>query len=868
MNRPESSVINALEGKMPGVTVRTTGGGQPGADIGTINVRGIGTGLGGSPASTSPMVIVDGTVASMGEVNSDDIESISVLKDAASAAIYGARASNGVILVTTKKGKKGHVQISYDVYGGLQSINRKPDFLPSWQQASLYNEALANEGSSLRWSDNDIQLFKNGTDVTGAHPNTDWLKLLYSRPGYQQSHVLNISGGDDKTQYMFSIGYFDQQGNVAKTDQQKYNSRFNLNTRINKYFAVDVSLSYLYAPFTQPVSTYATSFSQILRQANRISNTVPYKWGNGAYGYVADGSPMAWLNSPSIDQIQSNTLTGNLGLNWSPVQGLHVKPSFAYRSGISNTQQYVSDIYYYSGGPIGTPLVQTKYQGPNNLTDSNTTGMYTMLQVLADYEKSIHNNNFKLLVGASQEYSKSSYFSAYRMGFLNNAISQLNAAPATGQSVTGTASVWTLQSLFGRLNYNYAEKYLFEANLRYDGSSRFAEGKKWGAFPSLSAGWLISKEDFFQSISNSVNSLKLRASWGRLGNQQISNYPTYSIVSPGQTYSFNQTLMSGLAPTTGANSDIQWETTEISGAGIDAAFLSNKLSVSLDYFNKMTNNILMVLPVAAPYSLSAPYQNAGAMTNKGIELSLGYKDKIGKVNINVSGNMSYIKNEVTDLKGTGPYISGDTYYNVGTPFYSLYGYKCLGIYQNANQVKGSAVLNSTVGPGDLIYQDVNHDGVIDDKDKVNLGTYFPKVTYGFTASANWKNFDITLFFQGDAGVKADGGNLIGQVGPDVQKPTSVFLNAWTPTNPSTTFPRLWIKDASYLRLKNLMVSYNLPKRFTSKIHATNIKVFFSGQNMLTFTKFYKWIDPEQGASASIYNYPQVMVNSIGLNLTF
>jgi TonB-linked SusC/RagA family outer membrane protein len=881
-NRPSTNITNALEGKMPGVTITTTNG-QPGRDGGTITVRGIGTGLGGSPASSGPMVIVDGIVASMGEVNQNDIETISVLKDAASAAIYGARASNGVILITTKKGQKGHLQFTYNVYGGLQSITSKPDFLPSWQQASLYNQALTNEGSKAKWTDADIQSFKDGTDF--LHPNTDWLSLFYSRPGYQQSHTFSVNGGDDKSQYMFSIGYFDQQGNVAKTDYKKYNARFNLNSQLNKFIGANAGLSFLYAPFTEPVSTYATSFSQIIRQINRISNTVPYIYPNGAYGYVADGSPMAWLNSASLNQSQNYTITGNFGLDLSPVKDLHVKPSLGYRLTMNQGQQYVSDIQYYSGGSEGTALTPTKYQGPNNLTNSSDKNAYTILQVLANYEKNIAQHHIKILGGASQEYSRYNYMSAYRQGFLNNAIDQINAAPADGQKATGYANEWTLQSIFGRVNYDYAEKYLIEANVRSDGSSRFASGKRWGTFPSVSLGWVVSKENFFKQFSNIVNVFKVRASWGKLGNQQISNYPTVPVISPGQVYSFNQNLVSGLAPKSGANPNIQWEATETKGLGIDAAFLNNRLNLSADYFVKNTSNILMVLPIASPYALSAPYQNAGAMSNKGIEINVGYKQKLGDFTFDLSGNVAYIKNTVTDLKGTGPVISGDTFYDVNYPFRSLYGFKCLGIYQNTDDLtKYPAKLNSKVGLGDLIYKDQNGDGKIDSNDKVFLGTYYPKYNFGFTANGSWKDLSLTLFFQGVAGVKTDGAGLIGLVGPDVQKPTSVFLDAWTSTNHSTTFPRLWyrytqndpsvnpssfwMKNSSYLRLKNVTLSYNLPKTWVSKVGLTSAKIFYSGQNVLTFTKFYKWIDPEVGATGSLYSYPQVMVNSIGLNVTF
>ncbi|MDH7460708.1 TonB-dependent receptor [Chitinophagaceae bacterium 26-R-25] len=887
-DRPVTNLSSALQGKLSGVTVTTTNG-QPGRDTGAINVRGIGTGLGGSPAISSPMVVVDGIVASLGEVNPNDIESVTVLKDASSAAIYGARASNGVILVTTKRGKKGTLHISYDGYFGVQSIIRKPDFLPSYQQAQLFNEALTNEGAPKKWTDDDIRLFQDGSDKTGAHPNTDWLALAYSQKAYQSSNNISLSGGDEKTRYMFSVGYFDQKGNVVKTEYERYNMRFNLNSQIYKKLGFNSSVAYQYAPFSEPVSTYATSFSQIIRQVNRVSNTVPYKWENGAYGYVSDGSPMAWLESPSINKTQSYTFTGNIGLDYAPVTGLHLKPTFGYRLATGQQQQYVADIQYYKGGPAGTPLTPTKYQGPSNLTNAANRTTYTLLQMLAEYEKALGRHHFRLLAGASQEYSKYNYFSAYRQGFLNNSITEINAAPADGQAAQGYANDWALQSVFGRLTYDWADKYLFEANIRYDGSSRFAPGKRWGSFPSFSAGWVISKESFFDNLKSSVNLLKLRASWGRLGNQQISNYPAIAVVRTGQPYSFNQSLTSGVAPTTdpavpGANADIQWESTETYGAGIDAAFLRNRLTFSFDLFNKNTDNILMRLPIGAPYAWSTPYQNAGAMTNKGFEVNVGYSDHAGKLNYSVNGNVTYTKNTVTDLKGAGPFINNGTFYNVGYPFYSLYGYEALGIYQTKDDVKGTAVLNSKVGPGDLKYKDQNNDGVIDAKDRVYLGTYFPKYTFGLTATAEYKGFQLSLFFQGAAAVKALGGNLIGQIGGDVQKPTSVFLDRWTPDNHSTTFPRawykytqndpssnpssFWVKDASYVRLKNIQLSYTLPKAWITKAHLSNVRIFYSGQNVLTFTKFYKWIDPEIGSTASINAYPQVMVNSVGLNVTF
>jgi len=883
-NRPVTNATNAIQGKVAGVTI-TTSNGQPGRDAGTIRIRGIGTGLGSGGASAAPIIIVDGVPGSMGDVNPNDIESISVLKDAASAAIYGARASNGVILITTKKGKKGDIQLRYDMYVGPQTIMKTPDFLPSWQQALLYNEAKANEGTSLRWTDNDIQLFKDGTDKSGGHPNTDWLSLIYSETGWQQNHNVSINGGDQKSNYMVSLGYFDQKGNIKKTRFEKYNALFNVNSQLTPNLGLSAKLGFLYAPFTEPVSSYNKSLGDIIGMGNQLSSTVPARWENGALGYVSNGSPLAWLESSSFNKWQNYTLNGNVAGDWSPLKGLHFKPTFGYRLAMGQQQKYVSDIQYYKGGAAGTPLTPTKYEGPNSLTNATDRTTYTLLQGVADYEKNIGSHNFKILVGASQEYSKYNIFSAQRQNFLNNELTEIDAAPKLGQTTSGYANDWALESVFGRLNYNFNEKYLLEANFRFDGSSRFAKGHRWGKFPALSAGWIISKEDFFKNILNTVNSLKLRASWGKLGNQQIANnYAYFESIIGGQAYSFNQTLVTGITPQDASNPLLQWEKTASVGAGIDASFLDNKLDFSVDYFERKTSNPLFRAQGSSTFAFTTPFVNVdGEMVNKGIELSTGYRNKAGEFSYSVNGNFSYTKNEVTKLTG-GKVIDYNTFYDVGTPFYSLYGYEALGIYKTQADVTGTPVLNNRVAAGDIQYKDQNNDGKIDANDKVYLGNYYPKITYGLTFSSEWKNFELSLFLQGAAAVKAMGGGLIGKVGSDITNATTVFLNRWTPTNTNANFPRLWynnnqndpfinpssfwVKDASYLRLKNVTFAYNLPKSLVKTVGLKNVKVYYSGQNLLTFTKFYKWIDPELGAAASVTNYPQVLVNTFGLNVTF
>jgi TonB-linked SusC/RagA family outer membrane protein len=886
-NRPITSLVTGLQGTMSGVTVTTTNG-QPGKDGAAIKIRGIGT-----LNNSDPLVVVDGVIASMSEVNPSDVENVTVLKDAASSAIYGSRAANGVILITTKKGKKGGIQVHFESNTGIQTLGPLPDYLPSWQQAEMFNQAKLNEGTAaanLPWSQAQIQKLKDGSDPYN-YPNTDWLDLFYKRAAIQTNHYLSIGGGDGNSQYSFTLGYFDQNGNVDGLRNQKVSTRFNINTKVNDRFSINGNIAYQYKPTLEPISSYAPGFSSMLKLINTISNTVVNQYPNGQYGYVGDGNPMAWLNSGSENKTIANTLTANFGADWEIVKNLHFKPALQYRGTSGSRKQFMEKIEYFSQ----TTGALTKTQGPNQLLQTSDKNTYYNVQALLDYKLNLgekHHLNF--LAGATKEYSLYEFMSAYRQDFLNNELTEINAGPATGQKTEGYSNDWALQGYFGRFNYNYDERYLLEANYRYDGSSRFAGDNKWAAFPSFSAGWNISNEQFFEPLSDVVNSLKFRVSWGQLGNQQAnatnqanSNYyPTYATVESGQNYSFNQGLAPGIAPINGSNADAKWETTTATDFGFDIALLNNHLSFTVDYFTKVTDDILMALPVGEVYGLKTPVVNAGSVSNKGWEFSGKYNTNIGEVKLDLGANLTYIDNEITDLKGVGPIVgSGSfTFQDVGYPINSLYGYKSEGIFRSQEEVANHATQSSKTGPGDLKYADINNDGKIDSNDRTFLGTYFPKTTYGFNIGATYKAFEVSAFFQGAAGVKANVASMIGNVGGTSIKPTTAFLDNWTVDNPDASFPRVWtsykqndpgstpssfwVKDASYLRLKALTVAFNFPESLNKKIGIANAKIYYSGQNILTFTDFYSWVDPEIGSTASIYSYPQVVTNSIGLTVNF
>ncbi|MEZ2337974.1 SusC/RagA family TonB-linked outer membrane protein [Mucilaginibacter sp. RCC_168] len=887
-DRPVTNLNDALQGTMAGVTVTTTGG-QPGS-TGSINVRGIGT-----PNNSTPMVVIDGIIGNLSDVNPNDVQSVSVLKDAASAAIYGSRAANGVILITTKRGKSGRMQVNYNAYAGKQKPTNLPDFLPSWQAATLYNQALANEGQAPYWTDNDITLFKNQT-APDTHPNTDWQGFLYKGSGFQQNHAVNISGGDDKTQYAFSLGYFQQNGIIQKSNYKRYSTRMNINSAITKNFSVNANLSFLYAPTQAPDGLGGGDIGGIIGTTAAMSSTVVNQYKNGVYNYLSFGNPISWLNSPGYNNNQNSLFTGNTGLDWEPIKGLHFKPSFSYRYNTNPAQEFKpADTYYDPKNP--TVVLTTISQ--SSIVNTNSTNNYYNLQALLEYDRHFGKHSINILGGSSQELTTYRYLYAYRQNFLNSSLSEINAAPSLGQQNAGTSSQLALLSYFGRARYAYDDKYLFEANLRDDGSSRFTNGQRWGLFPSFSAGWNISKERFFGSLSEAIPMLKLRASWGKLGNQTLGTtnglnipfaYPAISVVSSGQNYSFNQTLAPGIALNNGANASIIWEKTTTKDVGIDMELLNSNLSFTADYFVKNTNDILLQLPASNVYGFTTPFQNAGAVRNSGWELAASYRNKIGNVSYNVAVNASFITNKITDLAGTGSISSGRV---VGYPLQAFYGYQAEGIFQTQQQINDHAKQSGgVIGPGDLMYKDISGpngkpDGVIDGNDRVYLGSPFPKTTFGFTLGAGWKGFNITGFFQGALGVKnyVQGFELGSLQQANIGNPTTALLDAWTPTNTSATFPRLWstytqnnpqsfissfwVRNASYLRLKNLLVSYTLPANTLAKLGVKGVKIYYSGQNILTFTSFYKWVDPETTTGNNAYgSYPQLKTNTLGLEVTF
>lgn len=874
--RPITNLSSALQGTMAGVTV-TKSTGQPGRDQATIRIRGIGT-----LSNSDPMILVDGIVSSMNDVNPDDIESITVLKDAASASIYGSRAANGVILITTKSGKKGQLTAHYTGYVGKQSMTATPDFLDSWQAATLYNEALVNEGKSPKYTDAQIQKFKDGSDPE-HYPNTDWFDLFWRGSGIQQNHSLDISGGSEKMQGYMSLGYFSQNGLVQGSKLDRYTTRFKTNVQLTPRIQLNGNISYSQEVFREPISNiHALDFGQLLGTLYQTGRVVPNKI-NGYWGYSDEGNPIAVLKGGSHNLNKTHHLSGVFQADIEILKGLHFKPLLGYNANITGRKSRVNDQQYYDPN-TGAPTV---WEGPNIVASSTSLSGDLTMQALLQYDKIFGGHHLSLLGGYSQEHYKGDYLFGSRRGYLNNALAELDAGPITGLQNSGNAAEWALQSVFGRVDYSFKGKYLLEGNIRDDASSRFAPINRWTIFPSASIGWRISEEPFFELMKKFVSDLKIRASWGKLGNQNIGEYPYQATIATGQNYTFGGVTVDGIAPLNGANADIKWETTTTKDIGLDAVLMNGKVTFTGDYFIRHTSGILLSLPVLNTFGLNPPVVNAGKVQNKGFELAAGYHLRKSEFTFDINANISFIKNEITDLAGTGPYRSGATIQAVGLPINSIYGWVSEGLFQSQSEIDKHASQNGMGGPvglGDIKYKDLNGDSVIDGEDRKNLGTYYPKVTYGINISAQYKGFDATLFLQGAGGLKSFvSGRILGSLYDKDGDPTSIWWDRWTPTNPKATFPRVWnsntqndpgltpssfwVRDAGYMRLKNVQIGYTLPTKLLSGTDV-KLRIFWTGQNILTFTKFYKWVDPEAPLGESGYTYPMVMVNSIGVNLTF
>lgn len=872
---PTSNTASLLQGRMPGLVISQNGG-QAGKEDMEVRVRGVGT-----FGNNNPMVLIDGvegTLSQMSDIPSADIESISVLKDAASAAIYGVRAANGVILITTKKGKSGKVSVNYSGNYTIQTA-----MLPTYVDA--YNWALMkNEVAPGTYDDVALRKLQDGSDPD-HYANTNWLDEVFRTAGMHQHH-LSVSGGNENTHYMTSLSYSNQDGIMKNTSAEKFSFRSNVDSKLGRFnFGLNVSGNK--NNVDQPASIAPSGETSVMRYLSWFSRpTVPVKYANGHYGFV-DGSlkDAELMKNPAQFMEQGYRLdeawrfNGKAYAGIDIIDGLKFKTSLAYAFYMNATKKYTPKEL----GRYDAEGNQLKAAGATNRLEDYywREATWTNENILT-YDKTFGKHNLNVLLGHSLISFTRYTTTAGKEGFPTEGIYELDGA-SKNPSAVGNSDEYRLQSFFGRINYSYADKYLFEFNIRHDGSSRMPKNNRYATFPSVSAGWVFSNESFMENFQWLFG--KLRFSWGKLGNQEIGSYAYLASLGASGNYYFDQTKdpQTGMVATSIPNENIKWETTRTLNAAIDLGFFNNKIQTTFEWFDKKTSDILMQLAMPNIFlgSLSAPYQNVGTVRNRGWEWSVNYYDGKGDWTWYAGFNLSHVNNEILQMGGLEERISGQTINRVGEPIGAYYGYEALGLYRteadlNRTNSKGEVIKQNGVAPklGDVMYADLNDDGNITPEDRTIIGNPFPKYTYGITLGAGWKGFDLSTFWQGVGGIYRYNWETTTDIRGNF---TDRWLDRWSAENSNGTMPALgntmneeyssfWLENASYLRLKNLEFGYTFGQ--LPKLGVSNLRIYFAGTNLLTFTKLNNW-DPEKGANDTRNdNYPNARTYSFGINVTF
>lgn len=864
-NRTSANVTNLLTGQVSGVTIVQSSS-QPGMDAGMLRVRGVGT-LGNSEA----MVLIDGMESSISNVNPNDIESMTILKDAAASSIYGVRAANGVILITTKKGSEGKAKINYSGHVGWQSPTSLPKFLGSYDYATLLNEAYTNDNLNAPYSEAELQKFKNQSDPIN-YPNTDWMKELISRNGAFHNHHLSISGGSKTNRYNVSLGYVDQQGLLENTSYNRMNFRTSLDTELNDRLNVSYNLSVIRGVRLEPAASVRTVMAYSLRE----SPITTLKYGENKYGlFMNEHNSVALAKNSGTDKTVDTNVQGNIDLSYKITDWLSFKGNAGAIGRLADNKRFTKSMNFYNSDS-DTPSRTTR----NEVRDTDTKFMEYNLQAFLDFNHSFGKNTLSGLAGVSQIYNQSKFLRALRKDLpLSNSLGEINAGDVTTQETSGYMNEYALRSAFGRINYGFDDRYLFEFNLRYDGSSRFPKDNRFGFFPSVSAAWRLSEEGFFNS--EKINSLKLRGSWGLLGNQEIGNYAFYNTYIFDQDYVYNGAISPGISiNNTIANTRITWEKSSQVDIGVDLISFNGMFNATADFFIKDTKDILLQLPIPSMIGANPPMQNAGRVKNTGVELEMSHNNKINDFRYSVAFNISYIHNEITDLKG------GETPgRSVGDPIYNIYGYKADGLFNSQAEIDSSPKQTWGAVPGDVKYLDLNDDGVVDEQDRKSLGSYFPKINYGLNVNLEYKDFDLAILGQGTGMVYGVMRHELGKAFYNGAKVSEVHLNRWTPENTNASYPRLsmqnsnrnwhsssyWMQNASYFRIRNLQFGYTLPQSFANKLMIDNLRVYLNVDNLLTITGF-KGVDPESNYDLQNFQsgsyYPITRNYSFGLNISF
>ena len=906
--------LQALQGQTPGMTIISQSG-QPGEGL-KVNIRGLGT-----TGSSGPLFIIDGVRGDINTVNNSDIESIDVLKDAASAAIYGSQSANGVVLITTRSGKEGRSVVSFDAYFGVQSVARKVKMLNAEQYMTIMDEQNINSGNAAYNWDNYKSIWRYDAEGNKLGViDTDWIGEMLKDNAQTYGANVSISGGGQKGNYAMSLGYKNEEGVVGGKDvsgYSQYNFRVNSEYQvIDKFLKVGEQISIAY--YKKNGIGVGNAYNNTLRSAFGTSPLAPVYSDNGKYGlpyndtsnsdwFNADGNPYGSMMVNNYNKTQHMRLSSNVYAEMEFIKNLKFRTTLGVTYDSENYRSFTPLYHFsiYSYNDSRTRVSQSASDG-FGITWTNTLSYNFDIKdhhfdAMAGYE--VYRTEGQSMYGANGSLRDG--FETWQYAYLNNgtAMSQENGLSASG-------SPWDeerMVSFFGRIGWNYKETYMATATIRRDGSSRFAKGHRFGWFPSISAGWVITNEKFMEPLTKYMDYFKIRASWGQVGNQNIGNYMYLAPMAfNNYYYNFGNQLGSdadqwGAVPTRIGNDEITWETSEQLDFGFDARFLNQRLNVNFDWYRKSTKDWLVTAPVLATVGTGAPYINGGDVVNTGVELGLAWNDVIGKdFRYYVNLNGAYNKNKVGNIPNEDGIIHGESgsvlydnsgeFYRAsnGEPIGYFWGYKTAGIFQNQQEINdwiaaGNGVLQSNVQPGDVKYYDINHDGVINDNDKVNLGNGMPDFTYGFKVGFDWRGLDFAVQANGSVGNKIV--QTYRNVGTTTANYTTQILDRWTGEGTSNKIPRvtntninyqfsdLFIQDGDFLRISDITLGYDFAKLIRCK-YLSQCRLYAQVKNAFTFTK-YDGMDPEIGYGNSGWvsgidygYYPRPRTFLFGVNLKF
>lgn len=896
--RPVPNAANMLQGRIPGLQV-TQPSGEPGRDNPNLLIRGRGS-FGGS---TGPLVLIDGVTGSLESLSPGDIENITVLKDASSAAIYGSRAANGVILVTTKGGKRGATSVNYRVNVGRHTPTALPDFITnSAEYMEMYNEAASRSGISFRFEEDQIEAYRNATDRT-QYPNFDAVDY-YINPATVHDHNLSINGGGEKSTFNISLGYLDQKAMIKGYDFKRYNALLNYTNQLSDYVKVGTIVNATYRDRKEPPFTGENMALAIYAAGPLYGAFLPDGSGRVvSKAYEGEGRN----RNPQEYYAMGNQYTKDYRVNAqafidiTPFKDLTWTTKFAvnYEDQYYKMHQVPYDAFLLQERDAATGDYKRSTFGPDivGVTDQYAKTLTPTIYSVLNYNTQFGtDHNFSALAGYEQVSYRTQSLRGRRTSSVYPDLQDITGYLPSGETLyfshprlpgVITPAEWALQSVFGRVGYNYKEKYFVESNLRYDGTSKVSPEYRWGVFPSFSGAWMASKEDFVQEIMPWASQLKFRASYGILGNQDIGTYLYQNNLDIRDIYySFdNEQLSSGAVVNVFRDQSLRWESTSILNLGFDFALKNRLLEVNFDWFNKTAYNILAEQPVPASLGLGKPTTNDGKMRNKGIELTLAHHNRIGEVSYSINGMISTARNELLHIRVPS---YGTRIKEVGQAYDAHYLYVWDGIFQEEDVLPGANVptheLNPNPQAGDLKMKDVNGDGVVDANDRVVVDGAYPKYTYSFGMNVGYKNFNLSAFFQGVNGLKNRVENW--GIDPFMQgtAPTTEWRNAWTPENRSNELPGIYVagyqgvanykgstyylRDATYLRLKNVMLSYDVPSDWIQSAKLKGAQVYISADNLFTITD-YKGSDPERASTSGNYaQYPQVRIFNIGASIRF